>query len=325
MRSDRRSLLVAGLSLSGAWATRGSAGSQASVAAKPTETITLWPHGAPGMPDPAPRERITERSTDSSFKDRAVAAIAEPRLVVFHPAHASGASVLLMPGGGYRHVVVDKEGYEMGRWLAARGITAFVLFYRLPGDGWAAGPDVALSDAQRAIRLIRNRAGEWGLDPARVSAMGFSAGGHLCADLATRFDHGAYDAVDAADTLSARPDSAACIYPVISMEPGVAHAGSRELLIGSDAGAELERAHSPDQTVPANAPPFFLLHAEDDRSVPVENTLRMRAALKARDLPVETHLFEAGGHGFGLRKAAGKPVEVWPELWLSWARTRNFA
>ena len=121
MRSDRRSLLVAGLSLSGAWTTRGSAGSQASVAAKPTEPIALWPYGAPGMPDPAPSERITERSTDPSFKDRAVAAVAEPRLVVFHPAHASGASVLLMPGGGYRHVVVDKEGYEMGRWLAARG------------------------------------------------------------------------------------------------------------------------------------------------------------------------------------------------------------
>jgi acetyl esterase/lipase len=325
MRSDRRSLLVAGLSLSGAWAARGSAGTQVSVAAKPAETIALWTQGAPGMPDPAPAERITERSTDSSFKDRAAAAIAEPRMVAFRPAHASGASVLLMPGGGYRHVVVDKEGYEMGRWLAARGVTAFVLFYRLPGDGWAAGSDVALSDAQRAIRLIRSRAGEWGLDPARVSAMGFSAGGHLCADLATRFDHAAYEPVDAADTLSARPDSAACIYPVISMQPGIAHAGSRELLIGSDADAALERAHSPDQNIPAEAPPFFLLHAEDDASVPVENTLRMRAALKARDLPVETHLFETGGHGFGLRKAAGKPVEVWPELWLSWARTRNCA
>jgi acetyl esterase/lipase len=131
--------------------------------------------------------------------------------------------------------------------------------------------------------------------------------------------------VDAADTLSARPDSAAGIYTVISMEPGVAHAGSRDLLIGRDADAALERAHSPDQNIPAEAPPFFLLHAEDDASVPVENPLRMRAALKARDLPVETHLFEAGGHGFGLRKAVGKPVEVWPELWLAWARTRNFA
>ncbi|NIJ62460.1 alpha/beta hydrolase [Qipengyuania flava] len=325
MRSDRRSLLVAGLSLSGILA----GGAAARPIRDPTDaklaTLELWPDGAPGFPDRAPLELIADRAADPSYQDRAVAGITAPRVSVFQPERPTGASVLLLPGGGYRHVVIDKEGYEMGRWLASRGITAFVLFYRLPGDGWAAGPDVALSDAQRAMRLIRSRAREWGLDPARVNAMGFSAGGHLCADLATRFDRAAYEPVDAADTLSARPDSAACIYPVISMEPGIAHAGSRELLIGSDADAALERAHSPDENVPADAPPFFLLHAEDDASVPVENTLRMRAALKARDLPVETHLFEAGGHGFGLRKAAGKPVEVWPELWLSWARTRNFA
>jgi len=226
---------------------------------------------------------------------------------------------MITPGGGYRHIVIDKEGYELGRWLSARGFTVFVLFYRLPGEGWAAGPDVALADAQRAMRLIRHRARDYGIDPQRVAAMGFSAGGHLCADLLTRFDARVYDPVDAADRHSARPDAAAPIYPVITMSAPHAHAGSRNLLIGANADAALEAAHSPDRNVPANAPPVFLLHAEDDNVVPVENALLLRAALRAKGIPVETHLFAHGGHGFGLRKTLGKPVAVWPELFLAWA------
>lgn len=240
-------------------------------------------------------------------------------MTVFRPERPNGAAVLIMPGGGYRWVVVDKEGYEMGRWLAARGFTVFVLFYRLPGEGWAAGPDVSLSDAQRAMRVIRQRAGDYGVDPERVAAMGFSAGGHLCADLLTRFATPTYAAIDAADKLSARPIAAAPIYPVISMTAPVAHAGSRELLIGKDAGPALERAHSPHLNVPANAPPVFLVHAEDDNVVPVENALLMRAGLRARNIPVETHLFTHGGHGLGLRRAIGKPAAAWPEMFTSWA------
>ena len=292
---------------------------------QPTETIDLWPTSAPGEPATALVETINERSTDPQLTDRAVFGISRPRLVVFRPAISNGAAMLVTPGGGYRWVVVDKEGYEMGRWLAARGFTAFVLFYRLPGEGWAAGPDVALSDAQRAIRLIRHRARDYAIDPERVAAMGFSAGGHLCADLATRFDATTYAPVDAADALSAKPHSAAPIYPVISMSAPDAHAGSRALLVGKQAAPALEAAHSPHTRVPANAPPFFLVHAEDDDAVPVNNTLLLRAALKAKNVRAETHLFEFGGHGFGLRKAIGKPVEVWPELWRAWARTTGLA
>ncbi|MBB3035048.1 alpha/beta hydrolase [Alteriqipengyuania lutimaris] len=332
MRSDRRSLLAAGFLLSILPMGRATGQTLPPVAPdglvpglpQPTETLDLWPDGAPGLPDTPPVERTVERSQDRLVTDRAVSGIAVPRLVVFRPARPNGAAVLLTPGGGYKHVVVDKEGYEMARWLAARGVTAFVLFYRLPGDGWEAGPDVALSDAQRAMRLIRHRARDYAIEPERVAAMGFSAGGHLCADLATRFAAHTYTPVDAADTLSAKPFCAAPIYPVVSMTPGVAHAGSRDLLIGADAGPSLEKAHSPDRNVPADAPPFFLLHAEDDDAVPVENSVLLRAALKAQGIPVETHLFEHGGHGFGLRKAIGKPVEAWPELWLAWARTRSF-
>lgn len=292
---------------------------------QPSETIDLWPQGAPGVPAKPLIETVQERSIDRLVTDRAVFGISRPRLAVFRPDRPNGAAVLITPGGGYRWVVVDKEGYEMGRWLAARGFTAFVLFYRLPGEGWAAGPDVALSDAQRAIRLIRHRARSFAVDPERVSAMGFSAGGHLCADLATRFAVKTYDAVDEADSLSARPHSAAPIYPVISMSAPDAHAGSRELLVGKNAPPALETAHSPHRNVPKDAPPFFLLHAEDDDAVPVSNTLLLRGALKDKGVRVETHLFEYGGHGFGLRKAIGKPVEVWPELWRAWARTTGLA
>ena len=292
---------------------------------QPAQVIDLWPLGAPGMPANPPLESITERSTDPLIADRAVQGITRPRLNVFRPGRPNGAAVLLCPGGGYHHVVVDKEGFEMAHWLAARGYTAYVLFYRLPGDAWAAGPDVALADAQRAMRLIRQHANDFAIIPERIAVMGFSAGGHLCADLAARFAKRTYDAVDAADVLTARPFCAAPIYPVVSMHAGVAHAGSRRLLVGPDADAALESAHSPDQNVPDDAPPHFILHAEDDHSVPVENALQLRAALKLKGIPVETHLFRSGGHGFGIRGSIGKPVECWPDLWRAWAGSVGLA
>jgi acetyl esterase/lipase len=330
MKHDRRSVLSAGFLLSVAGACSRAAaqtpppetgGPVPPGLPQPVETIDLWPQGAPGMPAAPPVETVTERSTDPLVTDRAVLGITRPRMAVFRPDRPNGAALLLTPGGGYRHVVVDKEGYEMARWAAARGITCFVLFYRLPGEGWANRGDVALADAQRAMRLIRHRAQDFGLEPERVAAMGFSAGGHLCADLAARFAARTYDPVDDADTLSAKPHSAAPIYPVISMTAPVAHAGSREKLLGANPSAALEAAHSPDRNVPADAPPHFILHAEDDGTVPVANALLLRQALKDRKIPVETHLFANGGHGFGLRLAMGKPVAAWPELWLAWART----
>ncbi|MGQ0588938.1 MAG: alpha/beta hydrolase [Sphingosinicella sp.] len=287
------------------------------VHADPTEFIDLWPNGAPGAPSPLPAEALRERSTDAAFNDRILTNVARPRMAVFRPERPNGAAALIIPGGGYAWVVVDKEGYELARLLAARGITAFVLFYRLPHQGWAAGPNVALSDAQRAMRLIRRQDG---LDPARVCAIGFSAGGHVCADLMTRFAAPAYDPIDAADCLSARPDAAAPIYPVVTMSAPHAHAGSRRNLVGENATAVLERAHSPHLNVPADAPPTFLLHAEDDNSVPIENSLMLREALRARGVATETHVFPDGGHGFGLRLARGKSVENWPDLFLGWGR-----
>lgn len=331
MEIDRRSLIAAGLVAGLAQRAEGQTPPPVATSAlppglpQPVETIDLWPKGAPGAPSAALTETVDERSTDALVSDRAVFGISRPRMAVFRPDRPNGAAVMLTPGGGYKWVVVDKEGYEMARWLAARGFTAFVLFYRLPGEGWASGPDTPLADAQRAMRLIRHRARDFGIHPERVAAMGFSAGGHVCADLAARFAAPVYTPVDAADRLSAKPHSAAPIYPVVSMDLGIAHPGSRQLLLGSNPSAEAEAAHSPDRNVPADAPPHFLLHAEDDDVVPVDNTLRLHAALRSRKVPVEMHLFANGGHGFGLRKAVGKPVEAWPDLWRAWARTVGLA
>ncbi|RJF90944.1 alpha/beta hydrolase [Sphingomonas cavernae] len=329
MTIDRRSALLGGMAAAGLAVRAAAQTPPPSTSAlpparpQPTETIDLWPKGAPGMPATPPVETVNERSTDPLINDRAVFGITRPRMVVFRPAKPNGAAVLITPGGGYSWVVVDKEGYELGAWLADRGITAFVLFYRLPHEGWAAGPDTPLSDAQRAMRLIRHRAPYYGIDPDRVSAIGFSAGGHLCADLAARFAAPTYAPVDAVDRLSARPVVAAPIYPVISMALPTAHERSRANLIGTDATLTLERAHSPHLNIAADTPPCFLVHAEDDNSVVVRNSLLLRDALKARSIPVESHIFTEGGHGFGLSRAKGKPAAIWPELFLNWARYRG--
>lgn len=289
----------------------------------PVETIDLWSKGPPGAPARLPVETVKERSTDPAYNDRYVFGISRPRMAVFRPLRPNGSAALIIPGGGYRWVVIDKEGYEMARWLARRGVTAFVLFYRLPHEGWASRPDAPLADAQRAIRLIRHRAPGLNIDTRRICAMGFSAGGHVCASLLTRFAAPVYKPVDAADRLSARPDAAAPIYPVVSMTLPTGHAGSRANLIGATAAPELERAYNPAMNVPVDAPPTFLAHAEDDAAVPVDNSLMLRAALLSQKIPVETHLYPDGGHGFGLRLARGKSVEGWHELFYDWGRKRG--
>ncbi|QDZ07884.1 alpha/beta hydrolase [Sphingomonas panacisoli] len=294
------------------------------ILSEPSETIDLWPKDPPGRPTTLPVEISNERSKDPARNDRAVVGVSVPRLAVFRPAKPNGASLIAFPGGGYIRMAIDKEGYEVARLLAAKGFTVFVLFYRLPGEGWADRANVPIQDAQRAMRLVRANAGKYGLDPARVATMGFSAGGHLCADLAARFATKTYEPVDAADQLSARPMIAAPIYPVVSMAQSLAHAGSRKALLGDDPTPEAIRAHSPDRNIAADTPPCFLCAAADDATVPPDNTLMLHAALRAAKVPVELHMFDQGGHGFGLHGVIGKPASAWPDLFLAWAKTKGW-
>lgn len=297
-----------------------SVGQSKTAPADPTEIITLWPNGAPGGEGVTAEEQIIERTTPGGPRDRAQVHTRKPSLTVFRPQKPNGAAVMLIPGGGYERVVLDKEGYETARRLNESGYTCFVLFYRMPGDGWTAGGDAPLQDAQRAMRLIRSRAVAMGFSADRVAIMGFSAGGHLAANLTVRFDAPTYDPTDAADQLSAEPDLSALIYPVISLDPAITHAGSRKQLLMRDASPERALALSPEKQVREGLSPVFLLHAADDGAVPVENALVMFAALKAKAVPAELHVFQEGGHGFGLRFTADKPVSAWPNLFEAFAK-----
>jgi acetyl esterase/lipase len=289
----------------------------------PAEIVRLWSGRPPGAPAVLPKEAIVDRVKTSGFQDRFVTAIGEPLMTVFRPARPNGAAVLIAPGGGYIRVVIDKEGFEVAHRLAAAGITAFVLRYRLPKEGWAQAADAPLQDAQRAIRLIRAGAVSYGIDPKRVAAMGFSAGGHVMASLATRHQAQVYVARDAADAIDARPDLSALMYPVIDMARPFAHAGSRQALLGPDPTPATEAAYSPQRHVDGTTPPTFLVHAADDPGVPVDNSLNYLAALRAAKVRAEAHIFEEGGHGFGIYLARGKPAHAWPELFLTWAQRRG--
>jgi acetyl esterase/lipase len=284
----------------------------------------LWPGEPPGGATTWPTEEIIARPRFAGLRDRIVRGVRTPLLTIFRAVQPVGTGVLIAPGGGYTHVVIDKEGFEMARWLAARGCTVAVMRYRLPADGWRAAAQAPLQDAQRALRLLRANAKSLDIEPARIGVMGFSAGGHVAGSLAFKYAEEAYPIVDAIDTVSARPDFAALIYPVITMQAALAHSGSRKQLIGTAPDAAQVARYSLEQHVSAHAPPTFLLHAADDTSVPLANALRVHQALLEARVPVELHAFAEGGHGFGLRAIAGKPVEAWPHLTLNWLARAGF-
>jgi acetyl esterase/lipase len=286
----------------------------------PSFEIPLWRGAAPGSESLAFEEVLEERSADTStFLDRAITAITRPRIAVFCPPRPNGLVMLVAPGGGYQRVVWDKEGVDIARWLTGLGITVCVLIYRLPAEGHANGHHVPLQDAQRAMRLIRHHAVEWGVDPKRIGAMGFSAGGHVVASLATGFERVVYEACDASDSLSARPDFTVLAYPVISMESKIAHIGSRQNLLGSNGDVSIEKAFSCDECVNVDTPESFILLPDDDAAVPPENSIRYYLALHRAGVKVELHVFRDGGHGFGIRLASG-PVSAWTALCEGWLR-----
>ncbi len=285
--------------------------------------IPLWPEGPPGGVPEGLQEKIVHRDNPFGLMDRAAHDVTAPSLSIFYPDTPDGSAMLIIPGGGYKWVVIDKEGFEGARHFAGESTTVYVLRYRLPHQGWQAGPDAPLQDAQRAIRLIRARAAEDGIDPARVMVAGFSAGGHLAGTLAMQFDKPAYAPVDAADAFSVRPDAAALIYPVATMTEPFAHPGSRLNMLGDRPMPEAIASWSLETMARPDMPPVFLMHAADDAAVPVENALILYDALRKAGVPVALHVYEAGGHGFGLRGIDGTPLQSWPSLLREWGANKG--
>jgi acetyl esterase/lipase len=275
--------------------------------------VPIWPGAVPdALADPKPESvradwpRISDVST--------------PTMTVYSPkGHNTGAAMVVFPGGGYRFLAMDLEGTEICDWLTSRGITCVLLKYRVPNSGptWENGsrhyPKVqtALQDAQRTLGLVRQNAAQWHVDPHKVGVIGFSAGGHLAAAVSTHFARRTYSPVDAADTLSCRPDFAIALYPGHLWEHEDEDSATRD---------ETDLGLRPDIVVRADTPPTFLLQAEDDEVDGVEQSLAYYVALQKAGVPTEMHLYAQGGHAFGLRPSKF-PIGHWPALVEQWLHT----
>jgi acetyl esterase/lipase len=312
METNRRQVLLAAAAIAAGTVRIAPAREAQPPAAVGTgRSVRVWPSAAPGGSRVTVVPTVLERSKDPAVHDRAWLGIVDPTLTIYSPPKPDGSAVLVMPGGAYLRVVIDKEGEDTARRLNASGITAAVLNYRLPGDGWDAGRDAPLQDAQRAIRLLRSGvAGP--LDPARIGVLGYSAGGDLAAAAAIRGDAVTYDPIDAADRLSASPSFAGLMYAAVDMP-----------LRKAD-GTPLPPDRMLVSQITNRTPPCFLMHAADDPSVPVRRSLDVFTALRDAKVPAELHVFEEGGHGFGIRMAAGKPVQAWPDLFVAWGGRHGF-
>jgi acetyl esterase/lipase len=281
--------------------------------------MPLWPGKPPGGEKVTVQEQETARTPGSLKDDRAFAHVTRPTLSLLLAPKPNGGALLVIPGGGYRKVAIGHEGYDIARRFTASGYHCYVLTYRMPGDGWTAGPDTPLQDAQRALRMVRSRAAADGFDPAKIGMIGFSAGGHLAARLASTADRSVYPATDAIDALPLTAAVAGLLYPVVLLDGPNIHTGSRNEMLGATPASERARAYSADSSVAPGTAPSFLAHALDDHSVPPENSLAMLAALRRANVPSEMHMFETGGHGFGLTLPDGTP-SPWPELFMTFAR-----
>ncbi len=284
---------------------------QTTAPASPSATLPLWDRGTPG------NETMGGASQRSA--KGALSHVVTPMLEVFMPARPNGGAALIAGGGGYKRIQMESEAYPAARWLAQRGVTAFVLDYRLPGDGWAAGPLAPLQDAQRAIRLIRANAHVYGLDPARLLALGFSAGGHLMGMAAARPDFASYPPQDDIDKLSAQVSAAALIYPVVTLRAPYDRTSTRRVLIGPHPTAKESAGWSVDTWIGKLMPPLFAVQAQDDPIADPANITILSQAADQAGVPIETHRLSTGGHGFGMGKA-GSPSAEWPTWFEHWLR-----
>jgi acetyl esterase/lipase len=285
----------------------------------PPERFALWPGSPPG----APRTPIKPDWTMNGPKGERqlwLRGIAVPEVSVFRPARPDGSALLAIPGGGYGFVSVQNEGLEVAQRFNSDRMTVFVLTYRLPGEGWSNRHLVPLQDAQRAMRLIRSRAESFRIDPSRLGVIGFSAGGHLAADLAVAHAEPTYARVDRADDLSARPAYAGLLYPVTTLiDPG-GSSQSMSTLLGPSPTSAMLKARSPVLHVTKDTPPTFLAHAMDDPVVPPDHSLRWAEAARKAGAPVDLHIFAQGNHGFGLLAPRDLPASRWPEMFSLFLR-----
>ncbi len=248
--------------------------------------------------------------------------------LTFHPApadKATGTAVVVCPGGGYSGRATDHEGKQIVEWLNARGVHAAVLKYRTAGESKITPPlePGPMHDVQRAIRTVRSKAKDWGVDAKKVGVWGFSAGGHLASTAATHFDGGKADAADPIDKQSCRPDFAILAYPVISMEEGVTHGGSKSNLLGKTPDAKLVELYSNDEQVTKDTPPTFLFHTKEDKAVLIKNSeLFYEALVKAKVEGCKLYVEEKGPHGVGLGQKLNPPSK-WPEELVAWMKDRG--
>ncbi len=276
------------------------------------QAIPLWPEG---VPDAKPDGGV------EYVKDDRVYNVQVPTLTYFAPPAGknAGTAIIYCPGGGYERLALSNEGGGYRAWFNGEGIHYFVLKYRLKEYGHPA----PLRDVLRAIRLVRSHAAEWGIKPDQIGLLGGSAGGHLAASAATLWDAPEGRTQSPLDQVSARPDFVGLMFPVITMEPPFTHRVSRQNLIGTSPNEEAVRHLSLNLQVRRDTPPTFIVHAQEDQSVPIENSLLYYKALRDAGVPVEMHLYEKGPHGFGLRKGLG-PTSEWPKRFDEWLQAHHW-
>ena len=285
-----------------------------------SDVIRIWLAGIPGS---VKNDTYTEKMTESNGLPVRFEKVTDPTITVCLPARekATGTAVLVCPGGGYAGLAFDHEGNQIAKWLNDNGIAAFILKYRLPSDlimkDKSVGP---LQDAQEAMRIIRRNAKAWNVNPKKVGVLGFSAGGHLASTLSTHFAEKVYEVTD---TISARPDFSILMYPVITMDATFTHSGSRKNLIGDNPTEDAIKHFSNELQITMKTPPTFLVHSMDDGTVPVKNSMVYYEGLIKNKVPSELHIFQKGGHGYGL--AINRDTQMaWPELCLRWLKVSGF-
>ncbi|MRS61538.1 alpha/beta hydrolase [Larkinella terrae] len=286
-----------------------------SVMAQKPETVELWPQNQ--IPNAIPNEAVQEKSEMGKDGILRISDVKVPTITAFLPPKdkATGAAIMVIPGGGYSLLAYGHEGEEMAQWFNERGIAAFVLKHRLPDDRTQTNRhEVPLADAMQGMKLIRQNAAKWNINADRLGVIGFSAGGHLASTLSTHYHRGA------AASEEAKPNFAILMYPVVTFG-AKAHGGSRDKLIGKNASPEQIAYYSNELQVDAKTPPTFLVHAQDDKGVPVENSIDYYLALTKANVPAEMHLYPKGGHGYALRVKGKGSIENWPAACEGWLKS----